>query len=250
MGRYSSTREDQQGTTTQGPTETNDYFLGPYSSGSNLSQPQFNQPMNAQQQAMYQAQLSWPKVFPKPIVGLDRDGVINVDKGYGLTDISEWEPIPGAYEAIRTIRLKGYKVVILSNQGGISKGLQTQAQVDAIHDFMLKQFGEAGIFSIDGLLYSETSLKEDYYAKPNVGMFHRAEEEFYLNKTKFKQGGFYVGDKMSDLKAAMKIGAKPILVKTGYGTDTVKQLNKFSAEKIKKKTKVYENLLEFAKQLK
>ena len=66
----------------------------------------------------------WPKVFPKSIVGLDRDGVINVDKGHYLTDPDDWEPIPGSLEAIRMIRVKGYKVVILTNQGGTNPPLQ------------------------------------------------------------------------------------------------------------------------------
>lgn len=202
-----------------------------------------------QQQQMTGPPPSWPTVFPKGIVGLDRDGVINVDKGHYLTSVDQWEPIPGSLEAIRMLRLKGYKVVILTNQGGIQKGLQTHAQVDAIHEHMMKVFGEAGIFSIDGLFYAESSLKEDWFAKPNVGMFKRAEEEIFLNKIKFKNGGYYVGDKLSDLKAAHKIGATPVLVKTGHGEETLPKLNTFSNDKIKRKTKVFNNLLEFARSL-
>lgn len=193
---------------------------------------------------------NWPKVFPKSIIGLDRDGVINVDKGHYLTSPEEWEPIPGSLEAIRMMRLKGYKVVILTNQGGIIKGLQTHDQVDAIHQHMMQVFGEAGIFSIDGLLYSESSLKDDYYAKPNLGMFHRAEKEMFAGNCRFKEGGFYVGDKMTDLKAAYKIGATPVLVRTGHGEETEQALKKFSAEKIRKKAKVFDSLLDFAKALK
>jgi len=191
---------------------------------------------------------NWPKIFPKPIVGLDRDGVINIDKGY-LTDPDDWEPIPGSIEAIRLIRVKGYKLVILTNQGGITKKEQTHAQVDSIHQRMMQVFGNAGIYSIDGIFYSESSLKNDYYAKPNLGMFHRAEKELFNNKHRFKQNGFYVGDKITDLKAAERIGATPILVRTGHGVATEKDLQKFSKEKLRKKTKVFENLLQFAQKL-
>jgi len=191
----------------------------------------------------------WPTVFPKSIVGLDRDGVINIDKGHYLTDPDDWEPIPGSLEAIRLIRLKGYKVVILTNQGGITKKEQTHAQVEAIHQRMMEVFGNAGIYSIDGLFYAESSLKEDYYAKPNLGMFHRTEKELFNNKIRFKDKGFYVGDKMTDLKAAQRIGATPILVRTGHGVATEKDLQKFSKEKLRKKTKVFENLLQFAQKL-
>ena len=190
----------------------------------------------------------WPKLFPKSIVGLDRDGVINIDKGY-LTSPDDWEPIPGSLEAIRMIRLKGYKLVILTNQGGIMKKEQTHDQVEAIHQRMMEVFGNAGIYSIDGLFYSETSLKCDCFAKPNIGMFHKAEKELFNNKHRFKNKGFYVGDKITDLKAAERIGATPILVRTGHGAATEKDLQKFSKEKLRKKTKVFENLLQFAQKL-
>jgi histidinol phosphatase-like enzyme len=55
---------------------------------------------------------------------------------------------------------------------------------------------------------------------------------------------------MSDLKAAHKIGATPVLVKTGHGEDTQEALKKFSAEKIRKKTKVFNSLIDFAEALK
>lgn len=220
-----------------------------YSTNQYKPQGGMSQGATEEQMRLQEMQASWPQVFPKSIIGLDRDGVINFDRGHYLTKVEEWEPIPGSLEAIRMMRLKGYKVVILTNQGGIVKGLQTHEQVDTIHQHMMKVFGEAGIFSIDGMFYSESSLKDDYYAKPNLGMFHRAEKELFSGK-RFKQGGFYVGDKMSDLKAAYKIGATPVLVKTGHGEDTQEALKKFSAEKIRKKTKVFNSLIDFAEALK
>ena len=234
MGRYNEV--------TTGNNYSNPSFDNQYSNQNNM--------ISEEEARISQMRASWPTVFPKGIVGLDRDGVINIDKGKYLTSIDEWEPIPGALEAIRMIRLKGYKLVILTNQGGIIKGEQTHQQVDAIHQHMMEVFGKAGIFSIDGLFYSETSLKEDYFAKPNLGMFHRVEQEIFGGKQRFKKGGFYVGDKMTDLKAAYKIGAKPILVRTGHGKETEEKLKSFSAEKIRKKSSVFNNLLDFAKALK
>ena len=201
------------------------------------------------QQLQQELPEGWPTVFPKVIVGLDRDGVINVDRGHYITDPADFEVYPESLAAIRQLRLKGYKVVILTNQGGITKGLQTHAQVEAVHQRMFEVFGQAGIATIDGLFYSESSLKEDYYAKPNLGMFHRAEKEIFEGKARFKQGGFYVGDKVSDLKAAIRIGATPILVRTGHGVATEGELKKFSKEKLRKKTKVFDHLLQFVEKL-
>ena len=188
----------------------------------------------------------WPTVFPKAIVGLDRDGTIIRDMGNYITSPSQLEPLPGALEAVRMIRLKGHKLVILTNQAGISKGLQTQEQVDNVHNSLMQIFGQNGIFSIDGLFYSTSNLKEDIYAKPNIGMFNRAVEA--NPEINWKQG-WYVGDKISDLKAAEKAGAVPVLVRTGHGMETEEKLNTFANRDLKKKTLVFDTLLDFANTL-
>ena len=223
----------------------------PYGNPQGMPQnPGMPQMSPQEQQAMMQAQANWPKVFPKSIIGLEYDGVINVDIGKPITNPDEWTPIPGSLEAIRMMRLKGYKVVILSDQGGIVRGEQTHAQVEAMHQKAMNVFGQNGIFSIDGWYYAESDMKEDIFAKPRIGMFDRAEKEFFGNKTRFKNGGYYVGHKMKDLKAGMKAGATPVLVRTGQGEQTEELLKKFSAEKVRKKTKTFNNLLQFAQSLK
>jgi D-glycero-D-manno-heptose 1,7-bisphosphate phosphatase len=110
---------------------------------------------------------------------------------------------------------------------------------------MLDLLGKAGCSSIDGIYYSTTNLKQDIYAKPNNGMFKRAEKELRL---KFK-GGAYIGDKISDLKVADKVGAIPVLVKTGYGNSTIDKLDSYANRDLKKKTQVFNNLWEFADSL-
>ena len=186
--------------------------------------------------------VDWPIDFPNPVVGLDRDGTIIEDMGSYITDVNQVTPIEGSLDAIKKIRMKGHRLMILTNQAGITKGLQTTQQVDTVHNHLLNIFGNAGIRSIDGILYSTSNLKKDIYAKPNVGMFNKARDE---NKVNWKQG-WYVGDKISDLKAADKVGAKPVLVLTGHGKETLEKLNTFANRELKKKTLVFNNLLEFA----
>lgn len=181
----------------------------------------------------------------KITIGLDRDGTINEELGTYVTRPDQFQAIPKSLEAVAQIRAKGYNIVILTNQAGISKGLMAPEDVENVNMRMLELLGEAGCPSIDGIYYSTTSLKEDMYAKPNTGMFKRAEKELGV---KFK-GGAYVGDKISDLKAAVKAGALPILVKTGYGEETLKKLNSYANKDLKKKTQVFENLWEFAESL-
>lgn len=182
----------------------------------------------------------------KCVIGLDRDGVINRDLGTYCFRPEDFDPIPGSIDAISTLRRKGYKIVVITDQGGIEKGLYKEADVEAVHTKMFQLLGEAGCSSIDAIYYSASSRKDDPFAKPNVGMFKRCEKE--IPDIKFNQG-YYVGDKMKDLKAAVRIGAKPILVRTGYGAETEKELNKFTYRDIKRQVKTYDNLEHFVKEL-
>ena len=185
---------------------------------------------------------SQDNIAPKCVIGLDRDGVINKDLFDYCYRPEDFEPVEGSLESIAKLRRAGHKIVIITNQGGIEKGIYTQDDVDKTHQYMMELLGKAGCMSIDALYYSASSRKDDMYAKPNTGMFKRCEKEFpYIDFEK----GYFVGDKISDLKAAMKIGAKPILVRTGYGEQTEKELEKFAYRKIKKATKIFDNLAAF-----
>ena len=184
--------------------------------------------------------------YNQPVIGIDRDGVLNVDLGTYVTNPMMFQPIPGSLEAVALLRSKGHRIAVITNQGGIEKGLMTPGDVDQVHNKMLDLLGQAGCPSIDAIYYSASSRKNDVYAKPNIGMFKRCEKEHpYIKFSK----GFFVGDKMSDLKAAHKIGAKPILVRTGYGLETEKQLNKHVYKQIKKQKLIFDNLWEFAQAL-
>jgi D-glycero-D-manno-heptose 1,7-bisphosphate phosphatase len=178
-------------------------------------------------------------------IGLDRDGTINEDIGTYVTHPMQFKPITNSLEAVALLRKKGYNIVVLTNQAGVSKGIMTTEQVAVVHDYMLNLLGQVGCESIDGIYYSHTSQKNDIFAKPNIGMFKKAESECDI---KFKDG-FYVGDKLTDLKAAEKIGATPILVRTGYGAETEKKLKRFTYKNLARKTMVFDNLWDFASSL-
>lgn len=203
---------------------------------------------NQQQQNNSQPKINWTggEFRTRCVIGLDRDGVINRDLGTYCYKKEDFEVINGSLDAIATLRRKGFKIVIITDQGGIEKGLYTQEDVDTLHYHMLELLGQAGCSSIDGIYYSASSRKDDPFAKPNVGMFKKCEKD--QKDIKFSEG-YYVGDKMKDLKAAIKIGAKPILVRTGYGADTEKELNKFTYRDIKRRVKIYDNLAHFVDEL-
>lgn len=208
------------------------------------SQPQGNQPNSVKPAILW----SGGPFRTKCTIGLGRDGILNecLEDDQYCFRIDDFKAIPGSMEAMAELRLKGYKVVILTEQGGIAKGLFKQADVEAVHVHMFELLGKAGCQSIDALYFSESDNKQDMYAKPNTGMFKRAEKE--IPGIKFKEG-YYVGNTIRDLKAAVNAGAKPVLVRTGRGLATEKDLNKWTYRELKRKTLVFDNLAAFVSSL-
>lgn len=191
------------------------------------------------------AQGDWPTTFDKPIVGLDLNGTIVEDRT--PRDPSAVSVIPNVLDAIRTIRKKRHRLIILSDQPEINEGVITPQNIDDSFQSLMKIFGEAGIQSIDGFLYNTSNHKSDEYAKPNTGMVERAEREL-IRDARFKNG-WYVGDSFVDLKFADRMGAKPVLVKTGNYEEALEKLEKHTYRKLKNKTLVYDTLLDFANDL-
>lgn len=189
------------------------------------------------------SQQDWPVEFPKCVIGIDRDGVINEWKNV-IKKYEDVEFIPGSIEAIRQLRLKGHRIVLFADQPNIMRGLLTNSDVENIMSYMMQIFGQQGVFSIDGFYYNQSDNSKDMYAKPNIGMMKRAENQLDVD---FGEG-FYVGDTIEDIKMAQKIGATPVLVRTGKGLETEKKYLKSFDPKYQN-IKVFDTLLDFANSL-
>jgi D-glycero-D-manno-heptose 1,7-bisphosphate phosphatase len=185
----------------------------------------------------------WNK-YPKPLVAIDRDGVLIKCKDV-VKSVESFEPIEGSLSAISMIRSKGYKIAIIFDQPGISRGELTVEDVDRMNDHMIDLFGQAGCPSIDGTLYNMSDIKDDIYSKPNTGMLKRLRDEMGVPL----KGGYYVGDRLVDAKMADKAKLKPVLVKTGKYSEDEKKFNSYANRPLKKKTKIFNDLLEFAQAL-
>ena len=182
-------------------------------------------PMMPQQQPT-----PWPTHFPKPIIGIEKNGIIT-NKGLDIVE--------GSLNAIKMIRQKLYKLVLISDERG-----RQQQEVESEMNSLMNIFGNAGIQTIDSAYYSIGADKSDPFVKPSTGMFKRAASEVVGANWK---NGWYVGRSINDLKAADKVGAKPILISN---PETLEKLNTFSNKELKKKTKVFDTLMEFASSLK
>jgi len=187
---------------------------------------------------------SWPTLFNKKFIGIERNGVI-ITNNNTPDNLEEIELVPFACEGIKLMRLKQYRVVIFFNEPGIFNGKISGEKVEESNQILMKLFGERGIRSIDGLYFSTTNFKEDLYSLPNKGMIQKAERELKVDCST----GYFVGDKLYDLKTGYKLGITPVLVRSGVYEETLSKLNTFSNRHLRQKTKVFNNLLEFAESL-
>jgi len=153
------------------------------------------------------------------LVILDRDGVINLDSEQYIKSPEEWTPIAGSLEAIARFTQAGYQVVVATNQSGLGRGLFDMATLNAIHDKMHKAVTQLG-GRIDAVFFCPHAQDAGCACrKPQPGMLLEIAARFNV-----ALGGVSaIGDSLRDLDAASAAGARPILVLTGKGEQTLKQ---------------------------
>ena len=153
---------------------------------------------------------------------LDRDGVINQDSDDFIKSVDEWQAIPGSLEAIALLHRHGYRVIVVSNQSGVARGLFSIATLNEIHRHMLVEVRKKGGL-IEAVFFCPHGPDDGCCCrKPATGMFRDVAERLKIEMS----GVPVVGDSMRDLQAAKEVGALPVLVKTGKGKRTKKMLKK------------------------
>lgn len=158
------------------------------------------------------------------LVILDRDGVINQDSDEYIKSPDEWQAIPGSLEAIARLSQAGYRVIVVTNQSGLAKGLLTFDNLHQIHNKMLKQLSEIG-GTIEAIFFCPHDDKANCSCrKPRHGLFSDLATRLGISLSNTPA----VGDSLRDLQAAIAAGALPVLVLTGKGKDTLKDLKEFN----------------------
>lgn len=147
-------------------------------------------------------------------VFLDRDGTINVDKGY-VHKIEDFEFIDKVPEAIAMMKRKGYLVIVLSNQSGVARGYYGEEDVDRLHDEMNRRLDGFGAH-IDKFYFCPHHPdgcvgRYSYHCacrKPGIGMLNKALEDFAIDLNK----SWVVGDRERDLFLGYDILIRRILL--------------------------------------
>ncbi|MBO6178864.1 MAG: HAD family hydrolase [Selenomonadaceae bacterium] len=146
-------------------------------------------------------------------VFFDRDGTLNVDKNY-LYKIEDFEWITGAPEAIKYVRSRGYKAIVITNQSGVARGMYTIDDVNRLHAYMNESL-KAYSTKIDGFYFCphhkngsvpEFTMECDC-RKPKSGLLIQAARDFKLSLSE----SVMFGDKERDVECAQNAGARGVL---------------------------------------
>jgi D-glycero-D-manno-heptose 1,7-bisphosphate phosphatase len=155
----------------------------------------------------------------RPAVFIDRDGTLTEEVGY-VNHPGRLRLLPRSAEAIRRLNRAGVPAVVVTNQAGIARGYFSPRVLDAVHAALVAQLESAGA-RLDGIYactHHPTEGAPPYRAscdcrKPEPGLLLRAADDLQLELSR----SVIVGDKASDLAVATKVGARGVLVLTGYG---------------------------------
>lgn len=154
------------------------------------------------------------------LVILDRDGVINEERLDYIRSVDQWRPLPGSLDAIASLCRAGLAVAVATNQSGVGRGYLKDAELKAIHGRMEAAVREAG-GELAGVFHCpHTSADHCRCRKPLPGLLEQIEAAVGLPVA----GEYMVGDSMRDLQAASAAGARPALVRTGFGVATEQRL--------------------------
>lgn len=150
------------------------------------------------------------------LIILDRDGVINEDSDAYIKSPDEWQPLPGSLEAISRLHHAGYRIVVATNQSGLSRGLFDVETLNLIHKKMHSMVQEAGGL-IEAVFFCPDLDQDSPCRKPNPGMLLEIGRRLQCRL----EGVPLVGDSSADIGAARLVNAQPFLVLTGKGAHTV-----------------------------
>ncbi|MEE4596100.1 HAD-IIIA family hydrolase [Streptomyces sp. DSM 41524] len=151
------------------------------------------------------------------LVLLDRDGVLNRNLDNGVLQVADWEWLPGAVDAVRRMAGQGVRIAIVTNQASIGRGRLTTDALDEIHIHMLEGLRLPGLGLTDVLYCPHLPEAGCACRKPQPGMLVHAFARAHVSP----QEALLVGDHVSDLEAAGRVGCPSVHVQSGRGAAPV-----------------------------
>ena len=152
---------------------------------------------------------------------LDRDGVLNFERGDYTYKPEDFEILPHVVEVLKLARDRGYLLIVISNQSGIDKGYYTIKDVEILHKMMQDELAKSKLHFAE-IYYSiyHPSVTQSLSRKPGSIMLEKAIARFKLNKDLC----LMVGDKERDIEAANGAGVRGILIESN---SDLRQIEKY-----------------------
>lgn len=158
----------------------------------------------------------------RPLVLLDRDGVINRDLPEHVRSLQQWQVLDGAPKAIAALSRAGFQVMVCTNQSGLARGFIDAQELDRIHAALRGCVTRAGGEIADILVCPHQDGDDCDCRKPRPGLLLEAARRAGVRIDNVP----FIGDSARDLAAATAVGARPILVETGKGRQTRSELER------------------------
>ena len=156
----------------------------------------------------------------KKIIILDRDGVINHDRGDYIREFEHFQMFDGVAQSIARLSSAGFFIALATNQSALGRKITTLQTVEKIHYQIEKEVEKYG-GKVNFIAYCPHHPDENCSCrKPKDGLFKQISAQFKAELT----GGYMVGDSQRDLVPAIKHKMKPVLVLTGNGKKTLESL--------------------------
>jgi D-glycero-D-manno-heptose 1,7-bisphosphate phosphatase len=145
----------------------------------------------------------------RKIIFLDRDGVINIERGDYTFKVEDFVFVDGLFSALALLKNNGFEFIIITNQGGISKGIYSNQEVELLNNLIKDTFKKHHLELLDCFYCPHHSdLEKCICRKPNSLLLEKAISKYNVNSNH----SFFIGDSYRDIDAAQKVGIKGIKV--------------------------------------
>ena len=149
----------------------------------------------------------------RKVLFLDRDGVLNIDRGY-INRIQDWQFCEGAIAGIRALRAADFRIALVTNQSGVARGMFSIDELRRLHHFVQQQLREAGA-PLDAIAFCPHAPQANCLCrKPRIDTAHQIEQT--LGELINYSESWMIGDKLSDMKFGKRLGARTVLIESRY----------------------------------
>ena len=150
----------------------------------------------------------------KKALFLDRDGVPNRERGDYTYLLADFEVLPDVVDALKLAKKKGYLLIVISNQGGIAKGIYDQNQVEKLHEVLKEKLAKVDVH-FDEIYYCQhhNAVGKCLCRKPDSLMLEKAIARFDIDSAT----SVLIGDSQRDVDAAYKVGVQGFMIEPNSG---------------------------------